>query len=250
LPASAVSAAGLAADLEAIDCRLRLRRLDGLEERLGRLAAGWGANREVRRRAEALTGLSYLRDGTLLEPNAIASDRLDVGRKFRSRFLGGRDGAADIPLGRPLFRLTSLSPSPPRDLRASRPKAVTIAGFLRVEDLDPGPDPVWREPVRLFEGDPRVVLALFVFTGDREPPPARPGEEPWESAAVLWIRGTPETLAAAPVRSRYEWLPGPTFFLLEPGGRVRSWRWPHEGWRGFEADVAAALAALPPEAAR
>jgi hypothetical protein len=240
---SPVLAAGLLADLEALDVRLRLNRLAGIDETLRRLEVSWRWNRPVRRRIGALSGLLPMRNISLLEPNAIATDRIDLGGRFRERFLAGRDKtASSIPLDLPIRHLTNLSIGPGKGSHGPRQRAVSIIGFLGAEDLAPGSADVWGEPVRLFASDPRVLLVLFAFTGEGEPPAARAGEEPWESAAVFWIRGTPETLASAPVRSGYEWLPGPTYFLLGPGGKIRSWRWPHEGWKGFAADVAEVLA--------
>lgn len=238
------SAVGVLAELEAIDARVRLGRMDGLPDRLRRLLHDWGTHPEVRRRARALGGLIPLRTGPLLEPNAIS--RVDLGKQFKDRFHAGREDASDlkVPLDQPirhLSRLLSGSPGRPGPRTASA--AVTLVGFLEMADLSSERMREWRAVFEGFDRDPRVLIALFIFTGGAEPPAPVGAEEPWSRAVVFWIRGTPSALTSAVIRSRFEWIPGPTFFLLEPGGKVRSWKWPEEDWEGLlNHDLPSALA--------
>jgi hypothetical protein len=241
------SAVGVLAELEAIDARLRLGRLDGLPERVRRLLHDWGAHPEVRRRARALGGLIPLRTGPLLEPNAIS--RVDLGKQFKERFHPGREDASDlkVPLDQPIRHLSRLlSGKPGRAAPRAASAAVSLVGFLEMADLSSDRMRAWRTVFEGFDRDPRVLIALFIFTGGAEPPAPLAGEEPWSRAVVFWIRGTPSALSSAVIRSRFEWIAGPTFFLLEPGGKVRSWKWPEEGWEGFmNHDLPGALAGGP-----
>jgi hypothetical protein len=239
-PNSSLGGSSLAVlgQLEAIDARMRAGLLGGLEPRLQLLAESWGENRDVRRRVRALQGLLPLLGGSLLEPNAIA--RVDAGDRFLARFFHGQKGSASprIPLDLPLRHLSDLPIGEPGGTGSGhRPRPVVVAGFLGIEELTPERREPWRPAWVHFDQDPRALLALFVYTGDAELPPPAPAEEPWSRAVIFWIRGTPFEIASGPIRSRYEWLPGPTFFLLGPGGRLRSWRWPEEGWKGFLTDV-------------
>ena len=237
-PGQALTAGALLAELEAIDVRLRLGALEGLEGRLRGLEEAAGAQRDVQRRVRALRSILHLAGGSLLEPNAIA--RLDVGDRLRARFFPGRgaDSPPPIPLDLPIRKLSDLTPGrPPGAARGPRNACPPLVGFLGLEDLATSRRAALQPAFDHFDGDPRALIALFVYTGDAEIPPPATGDEPWSRAAVFWIRGTPAALSSVPVRSRYEWLPGPTFFLLAPGGRIRSWRWPHEGWDGFLRDA-------------
>jgi hypothetical protein len=226
------------AELEAVDVRLRLGNLEGLDGRLRGLEEAAGGQRDVQGRVRALRAILHLAGGSLLEPNAIA--RLDLGDRVRARFFPGRgaDSPTLIPLDLPLRKLSDLTPGRvPGAARGSRTPCLPLVGFLGIEDLALSRRGAIQPVFDHFESDTRALVALFVYTGDGEIPPPATGDEPWSRAAVFWIRGTPAALSSAPVRSRYEWLPGPTFFLLEPGGKIRSWRWPHEAWDGFLRDA-------------
>src|SRR5262249_51852794 len=155
-----------------------------------------------------------LRGGALLEPNAIS--RVDLGRGFKERFYAGRDDstAPQVPLDLPIRHLTRLMSgaggSAARAGTRAASAAVSLGGFLEMGDLAGDGMREWRTVFEAFDRDPRVLLAFFIFTGGAEPPVPLGGEEPWSRAAVFWIRGTPSALASAVIRSRFEWLPGPT----------------------------------------
>ncbi len=226
------------AELEAVDVRMRLGRLEGVDARLRKLREAWAGNEEIRRRVRAFEGLLSLRGRYLLEPNAIT--RADLGERFRQRFCPkNREEPQQVPLNYPIRYLSNLAPVPasPPAPNAPRQRAVTMVGFLSIDDLHDPQRSNWKPALDFFDLGPRALVALFVYTGDLDPPPPAAAAEPWTSVAIFWIRGTPAALASAPVRSRYEWLPGPTFFLLDPGGQVRSWHWPHEDWLGYLTDA-------------
>ena len=240
----APTAASVLGELEAIDARLRLFRFQGLERRLDRLDESWGRDLGIRRRVLALRSLLHIRSGSLLEPNAIS--RADLGDRFRARFLPQKPGGAPrvVPLDFPIRFLCDLSPRPGSGLGGGRREgAVTLLGFVGIEELGEARRDALKPVLEHFDRDPRALAALFVFASDFELLPPRTAEEPWNRLAIFWIRGTPQALSSTPVpvRSRYEWLPLPAYFILEPGARIRSWRWPHEGWDGFLLDAGAAF---------
>jgi len=240
-------AAQILAELEAIDARLRLGRRDGLQARIDRLRHDFPRHRELLARARALEFILVMKNGPLLEPNAIA--RADLGSRFFERFLSTRGGSrrATVPLDRPIRFLCDLNLATERRTgRTEKIHPVVLLGFVGRDDLQGARLQALQRAFDHFERDPRALLCLFVFAGEGELPAVQTAEGPLSRAAVFWIRGTPAALADAPVRTRYEWLAGPTFFLMEPGGLFKSWRWPHEGWDGFLVDIQSELDKIPP----
>ena len=103
------SALTVLAEIEAVDVRMRLGRLEGVDARLRKLREAWAGNAEVRKRVRALEGLYPLRGGLLLEPNAIS--RADLGDRFRQKFPPrNREESQQVPLNHPLRYLSDLSP--------------------------------------------------------------------------------------------------------------------------------------------
>ncbi len=245
----APAAARVLAELEAIDARLRLGRRDGLQPRIDRLRKDFPRHRDVLARARALEFILAMETGPLLEPNAIA--RADLGIRFFERFLSTRGGArrATVPLDRPIRFLCDLNLAPERRTgRTEKVHPVVLLGLVGRDDLQGERLQSFHPAFEHFDRDPRALLCLFVFTGEGDLPAAQTADGPLSRAAVFWIQGTPTTLASASVRTRYEWLAGPTFFLMEPGGLYKSWRWPHEGWEGFLRDIKREIDKLPPPA--
>ena len=114
---------------------------------------------------------------------------------------------------------------------------VTVIGFVRATDLaDPALDYRRKIDDLVVRGD--VILALMVYESfDDDAVDLDMTARPWTNVAVFRFRGSFREFDGLNRRTRYEWLPGPSFFLVEFGGKVLSWCFPWDDWRGFEADV-------------
>lgn len=239
------TAVGVLAELESLDARLRGGELEGVDARLESLGMEWSDSPSILRRVLALRGLLRARKSLLVEPNAVA--RLDIGHSFRRRFLASSAGLAPqgddskwlrVPLESPIRFLNLVRTS--ERAAGERRHPVSVVGFLSAEDLlEPSARPACL--VRLLElAESRPVLvALFVFTDGLEPPPIPVDEAPWRDLALFWISGTFRELHGVVRRTRYEWLPGPSFLRLRrgSGGALASWCLPWDSPGLFASEI-------------
>ena len=245
-PAQSTLAVDVAIDLERIDLLLRMGEVEGLASKIDAIEGAFVAPSDVARRARALRAVLFLREGHLLEPNAIS--RVDAGQEFRTRFFAGL-APGEEPNLQPNLAIRQLTDLPVGETKDRKPggdrqRPLLVACFLTLQELRAGRDAM-APFFDLFPRDPRVLLALYVFTGSSsgvEPLPSPgTGDLRLDRAVVYWMEGAANLLTRAPVRSRFEWIPGPTFLLVGKQGRLLSWRWPHESWQGFVLDVERAL---------
>lgn len=233
----------LLSELEEIDSRMRLGQVAQIENRLNQLALQWKDVPSIRERAFALKKLHQVRKAVLIEPNAISSS--DVGAYFREKFLPAKrvtkfltsSGPRKVPLNFPIRYLSGLSEGVLSSKKPEEPLA-TVIGFVDFDSLmDPKLD--YQGKINdLLTRNQRVVLGLFIyFRGERSTAVLDVDSRPWNRMAIFWINGSFKKLEGVPWRTRYEWLPGPAFFMIEFSGKILSWCFPWDSWMGFQRDV-------------
>ncbi len=227
----------LLAELEELDLLLRMGRLHNLARRLRELGEAWRDAPSVSVRTQALERVMRARQSLLIEPNAVG--RVDVGERFARRYLRRPDGTIrEIPRGFPIRFLSGLAEG---ILAPTEPDArvATVIAFVEARHLaDPQLDIAGRIAGLLSGDHGDIVLGLFVYeSADGPAVTLPPGDEPWTRAVVLWFAGSFDRFDGLDRRTRVEWLPGPSFFLVEFGGSVISWCLPWDRWDGFLADI-------------
>ncbi len=238
------TALALLAKFESLDLKLRMGELEGIDSPLRELEKTWSEVPSIALRARALRGLLRTKQSLFVEPNAVAD--LDVGTRFRERFLQddiSKKTFKSIPLDFPVLYLNDRADA--LVAKGAKVRVPTVLVLVQLEDLIEAEKQLDENQKELSPLARCIQLAdqqgficiLLTYMGSLPSIEWEMEKGPWSSTCILWVSGTFQSLEGVPRRTRYEWMPGTSFFRLGPGNSLISWRMPWDPWEPFEKSL-------------